>query len=113
METQLHNAPTDSLTGEQQAHPAPLGCFLLILFCVMSQRQVSSFLWKHRGNPGHGRRVLQKSAVLPGDPEEGPEKEGNTFLVHETQSQLFCSQEGQRDLNVETGAVMSFRQWLI
>lgn len=38
--------------------------------------------------PGPGGR-LQSLAMFSGSPEVAPEKEGNTFLVHETQSQLF------------------------
>lgn len=49
---------------------------------------VSPSLWDHRGNPWQRGMGFQNLAVFSGSSEEVPEKEGNTFLVRETQSQL-------------------------
>lgn len=65
-----------------------------------------------RGNPEHWATGLQKPAVFSGSPEEAPKKEGNTFLVHETQSQVFAGGRQGCGVTIRTVAETGFRWWL-
>ena len=60
-----------------------------MISCNRSHRTpVSLFLWNHQGNPWHWGIGFQNLAMFSGSSEEVPKKEGNMFLVRETQCQL-------------------------